>query len=281
MNRTNDVLRNKFYSRRGLLYLSVFLQFSSFISWADCIKTVVIMRHGEINFLAPHGQLDCQGLNRALALRAVLNTNYGEPAAIYAANPSVTSTDSSSDSTCYNYVRPLGTIEPTAVYFGQSVITNYAEGHVGGPASPSDVTVASAADVPTSWILSLPQSPSATGACGVGRSAGDMELARDILQTSSYCGQTIFVAWEHGNIPIIAYSFYQILGLDANNQIPLWPYGECLISYASLGYCTAGTWSPNYNFDTLYVVTINQTQPSISITLESEGLDNQSTVCPS
>lgn len=138
----------------------------------------------------------------------------------------------------------------------------------------------SIAEVPSPWLLSLPQAPSGPGNCGTGRSSGDMEIARAILQNDSYCGQTVFVAWEHSNIPVIAYSFYQILGLNAVNQIPLWPYGECLASYAALGYCTFGTYSPKYNFDTIYEVIINQTQPTVSITLKREGLDGQSTTCP-
>lgn len=116
-------MRNKLLK---IFILSVLLQWGS--AYADCIKTIVMIRHGEINLLAPHGQLDCQGLNRALALRTVLDAEYGQPAAIYAADPTVTATSSSSDPTCYNYVRPLATIEPTAIYYDMGVITTYSEG---------------------------------------------------------------------------------------------------------------------------------------------------------
>ncbi len=247
--------------------------------FADCIKTIVIIRHGESNFDAPYGQMDCQGLNRSLALTQVLDSHYGMPAAIYASNPNVTI---SYNNMCYPYIRPLATIEPTAVYYNLSVLVNYGVGNYGGPSSRYDPTVPTEADVPAVWLLPLPQKPSAHGQCGQGRSSGDVDLAREILKTKAYCGKTVFVAWEHDSIPIIAYSFYYLLGLDPTNKIPLWPFGECLLSYASLGYCTAGTWSPYFNFDTEYVIQINQGiyPPTINITLNNENLNGQATSCP-
>src|SRR5208282_6311514 len=77
-------------------------------------ETIVFVRHGEKpgNGL---GQLDCRGLNRALALPAVLARLFGTPAAIFAPNPADQITDHGER---YDYVRPLATIEPTAISFG-------------------------------------------------------------------------------------------------------------------------------------------------------------------
>jgi hypothetical protein len=74
-------------------------------------ETIVAIRHGEKppNSL---GQLSCKGLNRSLALPSVLLTRYGRPNFIFAPNPSVRSTSASGT---YSYVRPLATIEPTAI----------------------------------------------------------------------------------------------------------------------------------------------------------------------
>ena len=58
------------------------------------------------------------GLNRALALPAVLARLFGPPAAIFAPNPADQITDHGER---YDYVRPLATIEPTAVSFGLPV----------------------------------------------------------------------------------------------------------------------------------------------------------------
>jgi hypothetical protein len=83
-------------------------------------ETIVIVRHGEkpSNGL---GQLKCQGLNRALALPGVLSSKFGKPDFIFAANPSVQIHDGNSP--LFSYVRPLATIEPTAIALGMPVNT--------------------------------------------------------------------------------------------------------------------------------------------------------------
>jgi hypothetical protein len=85
-------------------------------SFADTpmTETIIMVRHGE----KPQqglGQLDCQGLNRALALPTVIRTMFGRPAAIFVPNPSIQKID---EGVAYDYVRPLATIEPTAIAFG-------------------------------------------------------------------------------------------------------------------------------------------------------------------
>jgi hypothetical protein len=59
-------------------------------------ETIVLVRHGE-KPAEGLGQLNCQGLNRALALPVVIGKLFARPDA--------------------NYVRPLATIEPTAIAF--------------------------------------------------------------------------------------------------------------------------------------------------------------------
>lgn len=84
-------------------------------------ETLVFVRHGE-KPAGGYGQLDCQGLNRALALPAVVAAKFGKPNAIYAPNPSIQKEDAG---VRYDYVRPLATIEPTAIQFGLPVDTTY------------------------------------------------------------------------------------------------------------------------------------------------------------
>ncbi len=84
-------------------------------------ETIIFVRHGE----KPEqglGQLSCKGLNRALALPAVLETKFGRPAAIYAPNPSEQKEDGGK---AYSYIRPLATIEPSAIRFSLPVDTRY------------------------------------------------------------------------------------------------------------------------------------------------------------
>ena len=76
-------------------------------------ETIVLLRHGE-KPPGGLGQLTCKGLNRALALPSVLIGRYGKPDFIYAPNPSMRAKDGNPQPT-YSYVRPLATIEPTAI----------------------------------------------------------------------------------------------------------------------------------------------------------------------
>lgn len=84
-------------------------------------ETIVLIRHGE-KPATGLGQLNCRGLNRALALPSLLIGRYGKPDYIYAPNPSVQVSDGNSQPT-YSYVRPLATIEPTAIRLGMPVNT--------------------------------------------------------------------------------------------------------------------------------------------------------------
>jgi hypothetical protein len=97
-------------------------------STAHAQQTIVFFRHGE-KPSAGLGQLTCQGLNRALALPDVLNGKFGKPDYLYAPNPAVKISDPTGS---YFYVRPLATIEPTAIRAGKSVNTNYGYNNISG-----------------------------------------------------------------------------------------------------------------------------------------------------
>ncbi len=84
-------------------------------------ETIVFFRHGEKPALGL-GQLTCQGENRALALPKVLFAAYGTPNYIFAPDPSGQTSDSG---VLYDYVRPLATVEPTAIQAGLPVNTSY------------------------------------------------------------------------------------------------------------------------------------------------------------
>jgi len=91
-------------------------------------ETIVFFRHGE-KPSAGLGQLTCQGLNRALALPAVLMDKFGSPSYLYAPNPAVKMADPGGS---FFYVRPLATIEPTAIRAARSVNTNYGYNDIAG-----------------------------------------------------------------------------------------------------------------------------------------------------
>jgi hypothetical protein len=86
-------------------------------------ETIVLIRHGE-KTPTELGQLDCQGLNRALALPHILIKKFGKPDYLFAPNPSAQI--DAADGHMYSYVRPLATIEPTAILLGMPVNTQIA-----------------------------------------------------------------------------------------------------------------------------------------------------------
>lgn len=88
---------------------------------AASVETLVCIRHGE---KPPDGlgQLTCKGLNRALALPDVLLAKYGRPQFIFAPNPTQKVHDRGGS---YYYIRPLITIEPTAIRCGMPVNTEF------------------------------------------------------------------------------------------------------------------------------------------------------------
>ena len=86
------------------------------------IETIVFVRHAEKTKIEL-GQLSCKGLNRALKLPKLLIGKFGKPTAIFAPNPGKEIVKDSTKS--YNYIRPLATIEPTAIQLGLPVNTKY------------------------------------------------------------------------------------------------------------------------------------------------------------
>jgi hypothetical protein len=89
---------------------------------APTVETIVCIRHAE-KPAGGLGQLTCRGLNRALALPAVLLAKYGTPQFVFAPNP--TEKVDGKDHHEYCYVRPLATIEPTAIRCGLPVDTRF------------------------------------------------------------------------------------------------------------------------------------------------------------
>jgi hypothetical protein len=111
-----------------IILLSTFVLslINSYICLAD--ETIVFLRHGE----KPEkglGQLSCQGLNRALAIPDVLLSKFGTPGAIFAPNPSIRKSDHGID---YDYIRPLATIEPTAIRVGLPINVQFSFNDVAG-----------------------------------------------------------------------------------------------------------------------------------------------------
>ncbi len=110
-----------------LICLSLLVSDGSKAEQNDATQTLVFIRHGE----KPDeglGQLSCRGLNRALALGPVIARSFGRPDVIFAPNPSKSKTDAGEP---YNYVRPLATVEPAAIFFKLPVNTSFGFSNIG------------------------------------------------------------------------------------------------------------------------------------------------------
>jgi hypothetical protein len=95
-------------------------------SFAQSLETIVFVRHGE-KAHGGLGQLTCRGLNRALALPDVLLNKFGKPQFIFAPNPT-----QKVDGGKYYYVRPIVTIDPTAIRCGLPVNTEFGYREIDG-----------------------------------------------------------------------------------------------------------------------------------------------------
>ncbi|WP_321836894.1 histidine phosphatase family protein [Pseudomonas kulmbachensis] len=89
----------------------------------DGVQTLVFMRHAE-KPADGLGQLTCQGLNRAIDLATLLPQRYGKADYVFAANPS-RQVEEGADDDAYSYVRPLMTINPSAIKLGLPINLEY------------------------------------------------------------------------------------------------------------------------------------------------------------
>jgi hypothetical protein len=94
-------------------------------------ETIVVLRHGE-KAAGGLGQLSCMGLNRSLALPKVLIGRFGRADAIFSPSPAGQMREGPVTRKSYSYVRPLATIEPTAIQLGLPVDTQLAFSDIAG-----------------------------------------------------------------------------------------------------------------------------------------------------
>lgn len=100
--------------RSVLLFLSVLILGFSNMAYSE--QTLVFVRHGE----KPDndsGQLTCKGLNRALALPNVLMSQFGQPAALFAA--------ASKQNKLGHSLRSIQTMTPTAIRVSLPIHLHY------------------------------------------------------------------------------------------------------------------------------------------------------------
>ncbi|BCX69493.1 MULTISPECIES: histidine phosphatase family protein [Pseudomonas] len=90
---------------------------------ADGTQTLVFLRHAE-KPAGGLGQLNCQGLNRAIDLATLLPEKFGKADYVFAANPT-RNVEEGELNNSYSYIRPLMTISPSAIKLGLPVNINF------------------------------------------------------------------------------------------------------------------------------------------------------------
>ncbi|AWY40250.1 histidine phosphatase family protein [Pseudomonas putida] len=100
---------------------ALFMLLESRVSAApvDGTQTLVFLRHAE-KPAGGLGQLNCQGLNRAIDLATLLPEKFGKANYVFAANPTRNVEEGELDNS-YSYIRPLMTISPSAIKLGLPV----------------------------------------------------------------------------------------------------------------------------------------------------------------
>ena len=111
------------------------------------VETIVCIRHGEKPLLGL-GQLTCQGLNRALKLPSVLIGKFGKPNFIFAPDPNQMNYDPAGE---FCYVRPLATIEPTAIQCSLPVNTHFGFKDIAGLEQELGKPVYASATIFVAW----------------------------------------------------------------------------------------------------------------------------------
>ncbi|NBF06556.1 histidine phosphatase family protein [Pseudomonas sp. Fl5BN2] len=91
---------------------------------ADGTQTLVFLRHAE-KPAGGLGQLNCQGLNRAIDLASLLPEKFGKAHYVFAADPTRNVEEGELDNS-YSYIRPLMTISPSAIKLGLPVNIDFA-----------------------------------------------------------------------------------------------------------------------------------------------------------
>jgi len=181
-------------------------------SQGESHQTLILIRHGE-KPSAGLGQLDCQGLNRALALPGVLLSKFGKPDFLFAPDPAQQNVDHRQS---YYYIRPLATLEPTAIQYGMPIAT------------------------PFGFM--------------------DIDKLRLLLDQPAYRNARVVIAWEHTMAERLVKALIQSYGGNPAD-VPRWQSDD---------------------FDSIYIVKVDRTAEKVttSFSVEHEGLDHQSSVCP-
>ncbi|MFI8479139.1 histidine phosphatase family protein [Pseudomonas sp. NPDC078700] len=173
----------------------------------DGTQTLVFLRHAE----KPGeglGQLNCQGLNRALDLSVLLPEKFGKADYVFAANPS-RHVEEGSKGDAYSYIRPLMTISPSAIKLGLPVNIDFGANDTGDLADELQQDKYRNATVYTAWSSGyLPELINTVASDAVGKK---QVLINDWDGEDYDSLYVLTLTWHDGKATLLSHNYKQDL----------------------------------------------------------------------
>lgn len=175
---------------------------------ADGVQTLVFLRHAE-KPAGGLGQLNCQGLNRAIDLATLLPEKFGKANYVFAANPTRNVEEGEQDNS-YSYIRPLITISPSAIKLGLPVNINFSANDTSDLADELLEDKYHNSTIYTAWSHGyLPELINKVAEEAIGKK----QTITDDWKSSDF--DSLFVltlTWHNGKATLLSHSYKQ--GLD-------------------------------------------------------------------
>jgi hypothetical protein len=178
----------------------------------DGTQTLVFLRHAE----KPEGglgQLNCQGLNRAIDLATLLPDKFGKANYVFAANPTRNVEEGELDNS-YSYIRPLMTISPSAIKLGLPVNINFSANDTSDLAEELLHDKYHNSVIYTAWSHGyLPELINKVA----GEAVGSKQKISEDWESSDYDSLYVLtLTWHNGKASLQSHSYKQ--GLDNGQQ---------------------------------------------------------------
>ncbi|MFW0754908.1 histidine phosphatase family protein [Pseudomonas sp. H11T01] len=179
---------------------------------ADGTQTLVFLRHAE-KPAGGLGQLNCQGLNRAIDLATLLPEKFGKANYVFAANPTRNVKEGEQDN-AYSYIRPLMTINPSAIKLGLPVNISFSANDTSDLADELLQNKYHNSIIYTAWSHGyLPKLINTVAKEAVGEKRPIIEDWESNDFDSLY---VLTLTWHNGKATLVSHSYKQ--GLDNGSQ---------------------------------------------------------------
>ncbi|PCM47171.1 histidine phosphatase family protein [Pseudomonas fluorescens] len=174
----------------------------------DGTQTLIFLRHAE----KPEGglgQLNCQGLNRAIELSTLLPEKFGKADYVFAADPTRNVEEGELDNS-YSYIRPLMTISPAAIKLGLPVNIEFSANDTSDLARELTEDKYHNATIYTAWSHGyLPELINKVA----GKAVGEKQTITDDWASGDFDSLYVLtLTWHNGKASLQSHSYKQ--GLD-------------------------------------------------------------------